>query len=50
MQDGRTPLMAAAADGHDSVISLLLSSGAVVDQADKVNPLFIAVWNRFPHS
>jgi Ankyrin repeat len=37
IQDGRTPLMIAAFDGHDSVASLLLSRGAAVDHVDTVS-------------
>ena len=37
LQDGKTPLMKAASEGHTDCIRELLSSGAVVDLADKVS-------------
>ena len=36
VQDGMTPLMAAAKDGHTSAVELLLSKGASVTPVDKV--------------
>ena len=36
VQDGMTPLMAAAKDGHTSAVELLLSKGASVTPIDKV--------------
>ena len=36
VQDGMTPLMAAAKDGHTSAVELLLSKGASVTAVDKV--------------
>ncbi len=37
LQNGMTPLMKAASEGHTDCIRELLSSGAVVDLADKVS-------------
>ena len=37
LQYGDTPLMKAASGGHTDCVSELLSSGAVVDLADKVS-------------
>ena len=39
-QDGWTPLMCAARNGHAPVVEALLSSGAAVDLANKVRKLF----------
>ena len=36
MQDGSTPLSAAASSGHDAVVRLLLESKAGIDTAKKV--------------
>ena len=37
LQDGSTPLNAAASSGHDAVVRLLLESKAVADTANKVS-------------
>ncbi len=36
MQDGRTPLWAAASQGHLEVVQLLVEEGAEVDRADNL--------------
>ena len=36
-QDGETPLIKAAYNGHKECVALLLEGGAEVDAADKVN-------------
>ena len=37
LQDGVTPLIAAAIDGHTDTVRELLSSGATVDKTDRVS-------------
>ena len=39
LQDGNTPLIEAAKEGHTDTVKRLISSGATVDLADKVNAI-----------
>ena len=43
VQDGSTPLSAAASSGHDAVVRLLLESKAAADTVDKVS---VTAWER----
>ena len=41
LQDGYTALISAAANGHQSVVKVLIKAGASLDMQDKVDVVYI---------